>query len=247
MIHTVTFLILVRINIILLIVFKYLVLAVGNIASHGYTYLSDILLVFEVAVEATRPYSTHIGSWVVVTIKFKTCYFRQIFTFCINTGTFFIKVVHSQRELIIEQNKVYTDIILVCNFPSNIVRSHLCIMQSAIPRPCTTGQTKIILYCISSTPDVIKIGETDSLISSSHIIIPHLTMRITNLEHVQPRSHLLNDRFFTNIPRHRPCREKAPTMSVGKVLGTIITKVIIQEITILIIIGELTGQSHIFS
>ena len=129
-------LVLIGVDVVLLVVFTYLVLRVGHVTTHGKTHLAEALLVAEVTVETFRRDRTDVSLRVVPDFidspVLQTDGGRQEATLLVDAGTLLVEVVEGEREPVIEKYQVDTEVILACHLPRDALRGHLTIAYTAV-------------------------------------------------------------------------------------------------------------------
>ena len=146
------------------------------------------------------------------------------------------------------------------DLPSHTRVSIRCIAQTlknsstrtsiTIIRPVISSKRRIITVMISpkisrgtAITYCVEIRETYLYtIGLIHFIVAYFTPRIAHFKHIHPLQVLLDKRFFGDVPGSRIGGKETKLMTRSKVFWTSIAKVKVQEITIVPVVGNTTGQ-----
>ena len=145
-----------------------------------------------------------------------------------------MKIIYSQREFVITNRKIESQIVFCGYFPTDIRTGYLGISYTTI----IVADTKV-------TPLITAVG-TDSINERETFactVTAYLTPRIANLKHIQPFHVLLDKSFLGNIPSSRDRRKETKTIFRCKILRTIVTKIEVKKVTVFPVIGCTTGES----
>ena len=248
-------LVLVGVDVVLLVILAYLVLRVGHVATDGEADVAEALLVAEVAVEAARLHRAYVSLRIVPVVVagvpvLQTDGRGQEAALLVDAGALLVEVVDSERQFVAEEDEVDAEVVLRGHLPGDALRGHLPIAYSAVGvgevlSPVVSGSAAaLVALALGERADEgVEVGEARAACG----VATYLSVRESDLEHVEPWGLLLDPRLLAHVPCHGPCGEESPAVAVGEVLRAVVAEVIVDEVAVLVVIRSLSGQTLVLA